>query len=186
MDRKQEESDNMKYLMLFCLASILVFGTAWSAEKAQSQPRDQAEQSKTVAKNESVVEAATPEAETVSWSVAASGGGQRNLGGIRLGATIGQTVAGRLTLGGSKLTAGFWQNFDYNLSCCLLRGDVNHSGGRDISDLTFLVDYLWAGGPLPFCPDEGDVNGSGGMDISDVTYLVDYLWAGGPLPPDCD
>lgn len=70
-------------------------------------------------------------------------------------------------------------------TCCVLRGDVNHSGGRDISDLTYLVEYLWGGGPVPLCPSEGDVNGSGGIDVSDVSYFVDYLFGGGSDPADC-
>ncbi|MHA1974404.1 MAG: putative Ig domain-containing protein [Candidatus Hodarchaeales archaeon] len=75
-------------------------------------------------------------------------------------------------------------------SCCILRGDMDHSGGDliDISDLTYLVDYLFGGGPPPVCPDEGDVNASGGdvpVNISDLTYIVDYLFRGGPAPASC-
>ena len=65
------------------------------------------------------------------------------------------------------------------------RGDVNGSGSIDVADLTYLVDYLFGGGPPPPCLLEGDVNGSGGIDVSDLTYLVDYLFGGGPPPVDC-
>ena len=77
---------------------------------------------------------------------------------------------------------------DYNpedCSCCVIRGDVNHSGGIDVSDLTYIVDYLFAGGAAPPCDIEGDVNGSGGIDVSDLTFIVDYLFAGGAAPPPC-
>jgi hypothetical protein len=69
--------------------------------------------------------------------------------------------------------------------CCRLRGDNNHDGVQDISDLTFMVDYLFGGGPAPYCLDEGDCNTSGGIDISDLTYYVDYMFGGGPVPDPC-
>jgi hypothetical protein len=73
-------------------------------------------------------------------------------------------------------------------SCCLNRGDLNHSGGAipaDISDLTYLVDYMFVGGPPPVCYEEGDLNASGFVDISDLTYLVDFIFRGGPPPMPC-
>ena len=33
--------------------------------------------------------------------------------------------------------------------CCVERGDVDHNGALDISDLTFFVEYLFASGPPP-------------------------------------
>ena len=74
----------------------------------------------------------------------------------------------------------------YNqVSCCELRGDVDHSGAWDISDLTYFVDYLFGGGPAAPCEDESDIDYSGGIDISDLTYFVAFLFGGGPSPGDC-
>jgi len=74
--------------------------------------------------------------------------------------------------------------------CCVHRGDVDHGGGStpiDISDLVYIVDYMFNSGPEPICFDEGDIDGSGTqpIDISDLVYLVDYMFTGGPLPPGC-
>jgi hypothetical protein len=69
--------------------------------------------------------------------------------------------------------------------CCVLRGDVNSSGAINVADLSYLVDYLFRGGPEPSCPDHGDVNGSGGINVSDLSYLVDYLFRGGSAPVAC-
>ncbi len=69
--------------------------------------------------------------------------------------------------------------------CCVQRGDINHDGSLDITDLTFLVDYFFSGGAAPPCLEEADVNGDGNLDISDLTYLVDYLFGGGPAPVPC-
>jgi len=73
--------------------------------------------------------------------------------------------------------------------CCNhdgIRGDVNYDfAGPNIADLTFLVSFLFRGGPAPPCFEEGDVNGDGAINIADLTYLVDFLFRGGPPPPPC-
>jgi hypothetical protein len=70
--------------------------------------------------------------------------------------------------------------------CCELRGDINHDGVIDISDLVYLVDWMFTGGPPPPCPEEADMNGDGAIDIADLVYLVDYMFNGGPAPVPCD
>jgi len=58
-------------------------------------------------------------------------------------------------------------------------GDVDNSLSMpDIGDLTFMVDYLFTGGPAPFNPSAGNLDGSGGTDIADLTVIVDYLFFG--------
>ena len=62
-------------------------------------------------------------------------------------------------------------------------GDANGSGGSpDISDLTYLVDFLFRAGPAPVSMERADLNGSGSVNVSDLSYLVDFLFRGGPLP----
>ncbi len=93
----------------------------------------------------------------------------------------------------------FWYESDWsapfavNVACCLNRGNVDGilgSGGAiDVSDLTYLVAYLFQQGPLPPCDEEGNVDGIVGstpIDVSDLTYLVAYLFQSGPTPPPCN
>ncbi|MDF1545558.1 MAG: M28 family peptidase, partial [bacterium] len=61
-------------------------------------------------------------------------------------------------------------------------GDMNGDNTIDITDLTYLVDFMFAGGPPPTDPIAADVDGSGAQDIADLTYMVDFLFAGGPAP----
>ncbi len=73
-------------------------------------------------------------------------------------------------------------------NCCLgTRGDVSYDGSVNIQDLTYLVAYLFSGGPPPPCWEEANVNGdvAEAVNIEDVTYLVQYLFAGGAEPPSC-
>jgi len=72
--------------------------------------------------------------------------------------------------------------------CCQIRGDVNNSGDPviDISDLVYLVNYMFLYGPTPNCIGNCDLNGSGGVvDISDLVYLVNYMYLGGSVPVPC-
>ncbi|MCJ7457959.1 MAG: dockerin type I domain-containing protein [candidate division Zixibacteria bacterium] len=68
-------------------------------------------------------------------------------------------------------------------------GDANGDGNVTVSDVVYLSNYLFKGGPAPQCPPApyltcGDANGDGQMTVSDMVYLVNYLFKGGP-PPVC-
>jgi len=78
-------------------------------------------------------------------------------------------------------------------SCCRNRGNCDGSEGSgspvNVSDLTYLVAYLFAGGPPPPCEEEGNVDGitgtGGPINVSDLTFLVNYLFNSGDAPPAC-
>jgi hypothetical protein len=72
--------------------------------------------------------------------------------------------------------------------CCIgIRGNVDGDANDqvNVADLTYLVDYLFRGGPEPPCPAEADVNGDDNVNVADLTFLVDYLFRGGPAPVAC-
>lgn len=72
--------------------------------------------------------------------------------------------------------------------CCLGdRGNIDNSsdGSTDVADLTYIVEYLFGGGPPPVCDDEANIDGQAGVDVSDLTYIVEYLFGGGPPPVPC-
>jgi hypothetical protein len=79
-------------------------------------------------------------------------------------------------------TAVYTYSIDHDFLC----GDVDFSGaGPDISDLVYMIDWMFTGGSAPLSIWTVDVDGSGGdADISDLVYLVDYMFTGGP-PPMC-
>lgn len=70
--------------------------------------------------------------------------------------------------------------------CCLVRGDLNGDGSMKVSDLTYLVNFLFKAGAGPGCPAAGDVNSDGSIKVSDLTYLVNFLFKAGPPPPACE
>lgn len=60
-------------------------------------------------------------------------------------------------------------------------GDVNGDRlGPNVADLTYLVDWLFFGGPTPPVIETANVDGFGAVNVSDLTYLVSYLFLGGP------
>jgi CSLREA domain-containing protein len=59
-------------------------------------------------------------------------------------------------------------------------GDVNGDGAVNVSDIFYLINFLFAGGPVPI--GEADMNGDGAVNVSDVFYLINTLFAGGPAP----
>lgn len=78
-----------------------------------------------------------------------------------------------------------------DVGCCVppLRGNINSDPDDliTVSDLTFIVNYLFGGGPFPSCDEESNFNGSSNnfTDINDVTALVEYLFNQGAPPANC-
>ena len=63
-----------------------------------------------------------------------------------------------------------------------VRGDVNQSGGVNISDAIGGLAYLFQGGALT-CQDSLDMNDNGSLNIADVIGLLSYLFSGAAAPP---
>lgn len=63
-----------------------------------------------------------------------------------------------------------------------VRGDVNLDLTVSVSDVVYLINYLFKGGPTPSPTYLGDVDCSDEVNVSDVIYLINYLFKGGPAP----
>jgi PKD repeat protein len=81
---------------------------------------------------------------------------------------------------------GSYQPVLYNgfvtLDACLAGDVTNDTIGPDLTDLIYLVNFLFQGGPAPTDTRQANVNGLGDVDLSDLIYLVNYLFSGGPDP----
>jgi hypothetical protein len=64
-------------------------------------------------------------------------------------------------------------------------GDADGSGGVDIDDVVFSIDYIFTGGQPPVPYEAGDADCSGMIDIDDVVYLIEFIFAGGSPPENC-
>ncbi len=61
-------------------------------------------------------------------------------------------------------------------------GDANGNGGVSISDVVFLINYIFSGGAAPNPVRAGDANCSGAVTISDAVFLINYIFSGGASP----
>ena len=103
---------------------------------------------------------------------------------------------------GTEITNTAWIRFDYNdwlmapeagavirtisYGCCLppTVGDVDQSGGVDITDISVLIDNQFLTLTPLVCDDEGDIDFSGTIDITDLSLLIDNQFLTlTPLPP---
>jgi len=69
-----------------------------------------------------------------------------------------------------------------SLNCCVTAGDADNSGAVNISDVTFLIAWIFSGGSTPTCNGQADANGDGQVNIGDVVYLINRIFSGGPAP----
>lgn len=79
--------------------------------------------------------------------------------------------------GGSR-TGPLWSFTTGNAIC----GDVDANGLVNISDVVYLIAYVFSGGPAPNPTSSGDVDCTGIVNVSDVVYLIAYIFSGGPAP----
>lgn len=63
-------------------------------------------------------------------------------------------------------------------------GDVTADGVVSSSDILYVVNYVFKGGPAPVPASYGDVDLSCTITAADVIYLVNYVFKGGPAPFD--
>ena len=70
-------------------------------------------------------------------------------------------------------------------------GDIDNSGDPTptLSDLSYLISYIFRGGPPPASLESADVDGSDTAGdepavptVGDLTYLIRYLFRSGPAP----
>jgi hypothetical protein len=62
------------------------------------------------------------------------------------------------------------------------RRDVNADGQVSVSDVVYLISYLFKGGPAPNPIQSADVNCDDWVLSSDVIFLINYLFKGMALP----
>ena len=86
-------------------------------------------------------------------------------------------------------TLSFTNNSSADVFCCNhdgIRGDANFDNELNVTDLVFLVNFLFKGGDEPPCFEEADVDKDGNIIVTDLTYMVNFLFKGGFVPSLCD
>ena len=70
------------------------------------------------------------------------------------------------------------------------RGDVDDSGGMQLTDAIFVLNHLFLGSDTPTCRETADVDDDGQLAITDAISILNFLFLGGdppaaPGPADC-
>jgi hypothetical protein len=68
----------------------------------------------------------------------------------------------------------------------IIPGDVNSDGNVSLTDIVYLIYYLFKGGPRPHPTWRADVNWDCKVSLSDIVYLINYLFKSGPPLPGCN
>ncbi|MCK4385117.1 MAG: dockerin type I repeat-containing protein [candidate division Zixibacteria bacterium] len=68
--------------------------------------------------------------------------------------------------------------------CIWQRGDANGDGDINVTDIVYLINYLFNETSPPDPLWLGDANCDGKVDVVDIVYLINYLFGEGP-PPGC-
>lgn len=71
--------------------------------------------------------------------------------------------------------------------CLHLPGDANGDDTYNILDISYLISFLYYGGPgpIPYDTCSGDANCDCYVNIIDITYLIEYKYVSGPPPCSC-
>ena len=77
--------------------------------------------------------------------------------------------------------ADSWNTFAV---CTFLVGDANGDGAWTVSDVVYLIAYIFQGGPapIPHVVGSGDAGCNGAVSNSDAVKLINYLFGGGSPP----
>jgi len=63
-----------------------------------------------------------------------------------------------------------------------VRGDANADDALDMSDIMYILNFLYKDGPEPPSPGAADVNFDGALNLLDAEYLIKYFYKSGPAP----
>lgn len=104
--------------------------------------------------------------------------GRSTSGSLKLDSIYGQSFSGVA----GNLTSGFYAQQNVP---AFIAGDADGNGTVTISDVVFLINYIFAGTQAPPNPASADTDCSGRITISDVVYLLNFIFSGGPGPHYC-
>ncbi|MCK4858095.1 MAG: S8 family serine peptidase [candidate division Zixibacteria bacterium] len=75
-----------------------------------------------------------------------------------------------------------WAAIQMQFEPSYVAGDADGNSLVNIADVVYLINYVFAGGPLPDPWQSGDADGDGSISIADVIYMIAYIFGGGPPP----
>jgi hypothetical protein len=79
-----------------------------------------------------------------------------------------------------------YPNIDCGNGCDCSPGDANSDGKYNLSDVSYIIRYLYQGGQAPhYKVCSGDANCDCKLNLLDVSYIIRWLYQGGLKPCSC-
>jgi hypothetical protein len=69
-------------------------------------------------------------------------------------------------------------------ACSFVCGDANNDRRLNLSDVAYIISFLYYHGPQPSYRDACDTNSDGKINLLDYAVIIKYIYKGGP-PPHC-
>ncbi len=91
-------------------------------------------------------------------------------------AAVGEDFFGTVRPQGDGADIGAFESTGPLPDAVFRRGDGNADGIIDLADSIYILSYLFAGGPEPFCMDTFDANDDGSVNLADAVVLLDLLF----------
>ncbi|MEW5925190.1 MAG: hypothetical protein AB1746_14495 [Candidatus Zixiibacteriota bacterium] len=187
--KKIVNKDTLSLLTIFLLLIPVILGSDIKTGQSISMDTEDLPETPAAAESETSLQGVPTQAaflspgDTICWQVVGSGATSGNSEQYLLSGTLGQSAIGLDSTAVLLLRSGFWQFF-----CDCNPGDADGNGIINLLDVTFLITYLYRGGPAPrpFPLCSGDPDCSCMVNILDVTYLISYLYKGGIPPCECE
>ncbi len=129
----------------------------------------------------------------IARQVVGCGGTEASSTNFTLNGTVGQPIIGLINSPGYGISQGFWIPMTGGAGgCCLNRGDFDHNGRVDVSDLVSWAKWAFSGSTTgPGCEDppgfypECDFDASGQVDVIDIVSWVKWSYSGDAGPTPC-
>ena len=113
----------------------------------------------------------------IPWSSLNGGGKDMASTNYKAMVSSAQSFIGETQSTNYQLKIGYWYG-----GKPFICADVNETGNVSISDIVYLINYLFKFGPEPDPMYGADTNGDGKVSLSDVVWLINYLLKFGPAP----
>ena len=119
----------------------------------------------------------------IPWT-SINAGGELNLSSTsyKMKVTTGQSAIGESQSTNYKMGVGFWYGVPAGPLCTSKPGDANGSGGVNLVDIVYIVNYVFKSGPKPAPDCRGDANANGMINLVDIIYEVNFVFKGGLAP----
>jgi Dockerin type I domain len=76
--------------------------------------------------------------------------------------------------------------FTYEYTPSYICGDIKRDSEVNVTDVVWLINYIFNGGQEPFVLESADTNCDGSTNVSDAVWIMNYIFYSGNNPCDVD